>query len=70
MTTRATSLKRIRHATGRIPCPTAWGKSGSRETPDDETTLTCWVHERILDLLGVVQRTAPAVIVIAWNLFR
>jgi hypothetical protein len=70
MTALVTSLKRIWSATGRIPCLTGWGNSGSRKIPNDETTLARWVHEWILDFLGVVRRTAPAAIVIACNLFR
>lgn len=65
----ATSLKRIWFATVRIPCITGRGNSGSRNTPI-ETTLVSWVHEWILDLLGVVRRTAPAAIAIACSLFR
>jgi hypothetical protein len=66
----ATSLKRIWSATDRVLCLPGWRTSGSRKTPNGETTLACWAHEWILDFVGVVRRTAPAVIVIACNLFR
>ena len=68
MTARVTSLNRIWSAT--VPCFTGGRNSGSRKTPNGKTTLACWVHEWILNLLGVVRRTAPAAIVIACNLFR
>jgi hypothetical protein len=70
MTALATSLKRIWSATDRIPCRTGWGHSSWRKTTIDETTLADWMHERILDFLAIVQRTAPAAIVIACSLFR
>jgi hypothetical protein len=70
MTAPATSLKRIWSATGRIPCRTGLRNSGWRKTAIDETTLADWMHERILNFLAIVQRTAPAAIVIACSLFR
>jgi hypothetical protein len=68
MTARVTSLNRIGCAI--VPCFTGFRNSGSRKTPNGKTTLACWVREWILDLLGVVRRTAPAAILIACNLFR
>lgn len=70
MTARITSFKRIWSAPVHVRYLTGWENPGSRKTPNDETTLANWMQEWILDLLGVVRRTAPAVIVIVLNLFR
>jgi hypothetical protein len=70
MTALATSLKRIRSATDRIPRRTGWRNPGSRTTATNETTLAYWVYEWILDFSAIVRRTAPAAIVIACSLFR
>jgi hypothetical protein len=68
MTTRVASLSRIWSAI--VPCFTEWRSSGSRTTPNGNTTVACWGHAWTLNLLGVVRRTAPAAVVIACNLFR
>ncbi len=70
VTALANSLKRIWSAKNRVPHLTGWGTFGSRKTPKDETTLACWAHERVLELVEVFQRNAPTFIVVACNLFR
>jgi hypothetical protein len=70
MTALATSLKRIRSATNRVPFRIGSRNSGSRETATNETTFAYWVYEWILDFSAIVRRTAPAAIVIACSLFR
>ena len=70
MTALANSLKRIWSAKNPVPHLTGWGTFGSRKTPKDETTLACWAHERVLELVEVFQRNAPTLIVVACKLFR
>ena len=53
-----------------VLCFTRWRNSGPRKNPNGKTTLACWLHKWILDLLGVARRTAPATIVFTCNFFR
>jgi hypothetical protein len=65
----ASSLTRIWAAKNRVPHLTGWGRSGSKETGTNET-LGCWVRERFHEILGLARRTAPTIVLLAFNIFR
>lgn len=68
MTALANSLRRISAAKNRVPRLTGWGSSGPAAF--NETALGVWAHERLRDLVAVVHRTAPTLIVVLLNIFR
>jgi hypothetical protein len=70
MTALASSLKRIWSAKGRVPHQTGWGTPGSHHLAVQRISPASWVHERLLELMEVAQRTAPIVLAITWNIFR
>jgi hypothetical protein len=68
MDTLANSLKRIWSAKNRVPHLTGWGTSGFIRPA--LRVITPWAHRRMLDFAAIARRTAPTILLIAYNIFR
>jgi len=70
MTVLAHSLKRIWSAKNCVPHLTGWGTRGSLWSENQETTLVGSAYESALALSEAARQSAPAILLIVWNILR
>jgi hypothetical protein len=68
MTHLAHSLRRIWSAENRVPRLTGWGTSGAYTLAAER--FASWVQEKLGELIAVVHRTAPTIVLVTLNIFR
>lgn len=70
MTTLANSLRQMQSARNRVPHRTGWGTCGSLQNVAKQDTLLGSLYESVFALIAMTRRTAPTILLIAWNFFR